>query len=107
MARIGSQSGFLHLDYNVSDRWRVSGGARYTRGQIEYHLDHPPLLTVADPFTSPQKRWDWLFSTDYRIAGDILVYASAATGSRPPGVVTVINTAQQFLPTAGRGAGLL
>ncbi len=100
-AEIESGSGFFHLDYNVTDAWRFSGGARYTEGQISYHFDHPPLLTLPNPFTVNQKRWDWLLSTDYKITGNILAYANAATGSRPPGVVTVINSAQQFLDTPG------
>lgn len=100
-ARIESQSAFFHLDYDISEQWRVSGGARYTDGRIVYHFDHPPLLTVPEPFASAQRRWDWLLSTDYRIGDDIFVYASAASGSRPPGIVTIINTAEQFLPTPG------
>lgn len=99
VADIKSQSGFFHLDYNITDRWRVSGGARYTDGSVQYSIDHPPLITVPNPFTSPQKRWDWLVSTDYKITDDILAYGTIATGSRAPGVTTIVITPQQLTST--------
>lgn len=101
VANIESQSGFFHLDYNITDRWRVSGGARYTTGSVEYSIDHPPLITVPQPFTSNQKRWDWLVSTDYQITDDILVYGTVASGSRAPGVTTIVITPQQLTSTPG------
>lgn len=97
-ADIQSQSAFFHLDYKVTDRWRVSGGARYTDGSIHYALDHPPLIS-ANPFDSKQGRVDWLLSTDYKITDDIMLYASAATGSRPQGVTDIVITAQQLTAT--------
>jgi iron complex outermembrane receptor protein len=97
--KIESQSGFFHLDYKITDEWRVSGGARYSDGSIAYRFIHPPVLTIADPITSAQTRTDWLLSTDYKITDDVLAYASAATGSRPPGITTIVNTARQLAPT--------
>jgi iron complex outermembrane receptor protein len=97
-AIIKSQSGFFHLDYHLTERWRVSGGARYTDGSIFYDLDHPPLIT-AEPFSASSSRWDWLISTDYQITDDILFYGSVATGSRPQGVTDIVITPQQLTPT--------
>ncbi|WEK46322.1 MAG: TonB-dependent receptor [Candidatus Andeanibacterium colombiense] len=97
-ADIKSQSAFFHLDYHLTDRWRVSGGARYTDGSVHYELDHPPLIT-ADPFDASQGRVDWLISTDYQITDDILFYANAATGSRPQGVTDIVITPQQLSAT--------
>jgi iron complex outermembrane receptor protein len=101
LAHTGSQSGFVHLDFHATDRWRISGGGRYTDGSIRYSLDHPPLITVPFPFTSTYGRWDWLISTDYQITNSILAYASAATGSRPAGVTDIIITPQQLTSTPG------
>ena len=42
---------------------------------------------------------DWLVSADYKVTDDILVYASAATGSRPPGFNTIVSTRRQYGPT--------
>ncbi len=50
---------------------------------------------------STQKRWDWLLSTDYKINDDVMVYASAASGSRPPGLTTIVSTARQLAATPG------
>jgi iron complex outermembrane receptor protein len=100
-ATIKSQSGFFHLDYHLTDRWRVSGGARYTDGSISYFIDHPPLITATEPFFASSNRWDWLISTDYQITDDILGYASVATGSRPGGVTDIIITPQQLRTTPG------
>lgn len=100
-ADVESQSAFFHLDYELTDRWRISGGARYTNGQIEYSLDHPGLISVPLPFASKQNRVDWLLSTDFRVTDDVLLYASAATGSRPPGVLTIVYTPEQLGPTPG------
>lgn len=95
-----SQSGFFHLDYSITDRWRISGGARYTDGSIAITIDNPPIQ-ILDPVKSIQHRWDWLLSTDYKLTDDILVYASAATGSRPPGLTTILNTPRQLTATPG------
>ncbi len=54
---------------------------------------------IAAPVTSHQGRWDWLLSTDYKVTDDILVYANVGTGSRPPGLTTIVNNARQLAPT--------
>ena len=100
-ANIKSKSGFFHLDYHLTDKWRVSGGARYTDGSISYFIDHPPLITATEPFAASEDRVDWLISTDYQITDDVLAYASAATGSRPGGVTDIIITPQQLRQTPG------
>jgi len=57
-------------------------------------------VTIIDPVHSTQNRWDWLISTDYKITDDIMIYASAASGSRPPGLTTILNTPRQLSPTS-------
>lgn len=94
-----SNSGFFHTDYKLTDRWRVSGGARYTSGSVEYHFNHPGLLVIDEPFTADEHRWDWLVSTDYQITDNLLGYATVSTGSRPPGITTIVITAQQMRST--------
>lgn len=98
-AAISSQSGFFHLDYNITDRWRISGGGRYTNGAIDFTFNHPGSLVVPAPLGSKQNRFDWLVSTDYKLTDNILLYANAASGSRPPGVTTIVSTPAQLLPT--------
>ena len=95
-----STSGFAHLDYNITDAWRISGGGRYSHTDIGITIDNPRAVSVLDPIHSVQKRWDWLISTDYKLTDDILFYASAASGSRPPGLTTIVQTSRQLSPTA-------
>lgn len=95
-----SQSAFAHLDFNITDAWRVSGGGRYSHTDIAITIDNPQAVTVSTPISAIENRWDWLISTDYKITDDILVYASAASGSRPPGLTTIVNTARQLSPTS-------
>jgi len=95
-----SQAGFFHLDYNMTDAWRISGGARFTHTDIAITIDNPYAASVLDPRHSIQDRWDWLISTDYKINDDIMVYASAATGSRPPGLTTIVTNPRQLAPTS-------
>ncbi|MBT2188253.1 TonB-dependent receptor [Sphingobium nicotianae] len=95
-----SQSAFFHLDYNLSDRWRVSGGARYSDTKIAITIDNPQAVSVLAPISSAQTRIDWLISTDFKITDDILAYASASSGSRPPGLTTIVTTPRQLSPTS-------
>ncbi|MBT2187358.1 TonB-dependent receptor [Sphingobium nicotianae] len=95
-----SKSAFFHLDYNLTDRWRVSGGARYTDSEIIITIDNPQAVSVLVPVTSSTKRPDWLISTDYKITDDIMAYASAASGSRPPGLTTITGTPRQLQATS-------
>jgi len=97
-----NQSAFFHLDYNITDAWRISGGARYTDGDIAITIDNAAAgVQILDPVNSHQGRWDWLLSTDYKITDDIMIYANAGSGSRPPGLTTIVNTARQLAPTPG------
>ena len=94
-----NQSGFFHLDYNITDRWRVSGGARYTDGTLGITINNPAGVSILTPSKTITHRWDWLISTDYKVTDDILAYASVATGSRPGGLTTIVNTPRQLTPT--------
>lgn len=98
-----SRAAFFHLDYNLTERWRVSGGARYTDSSIAITTRNPQAIGgtgFVNLGASVSRRWDWLVSTDFKVTDDIMVYASAASGSRPPGVTTIVSTARQYGPTA-------
>ncbi len=98
-----SSSGFAHLDYNITDAWRISGGGRYTHTDIAITIDNPDAgVELFEPRHSVQNRWDWLISTDYKINDDILLYANAASGSRPPGLTTIVANARQVAPTSDK-----
>ncbi|MEI9852437.1 MAG: TonB-dependent receptor [Sphingomonas sp.] len=97
-----NQSVFAHLDFTIVDGWRVSGGGRYTDGALAIRIDQlrAPSTSLVNPVYAYTKRWDWLISTDYKITDDILAYASAASGSRPPGLTTIVITPRQYQQTS-------
>ncbi len=94
-----TQSAFAHLDFSITDRWRISGGGRYTDGDIGITINNPQAVSVLTPSHSVQHRWDWLISSDYKFTDTIMGYVSAASGSRPPGLTTIVGTARQLAPT--------
>jgi iron complex outermembrane receptor protein len=91
-------SGFAHADYKITDAWHISGGLRYSHNELTYHFDHPGLLTIPTPFSVDENRVDWLASMSYQLTQDTMAYFSVSTGSRPPGITTIVNTAQQLSP---------
>ncbi len=91
-----SHSGFFHGEYHVTDKWSVSAGARYSTASSTANIDHPGLITGVIPFTVSKSTPDWLLSTSYRFTDDILGYVTAASGSRPPGVTTIVNSIYQL-----------
>ena len=93
-----SQSAFLHGDFKVTDRWSVSAGARYSRGNKTDALNHPQLFADIIPFSVKESHVDWLASTDYRITNDLMAYLTVSTGSRPPGISTVVQSKYQLSP---------
>ncbi|MBT2186849.1 TonB-dependent receptor [Sphingobium nicotianae] len=96
-----SSSAFAHLDYDITDRWRVSGGGRYSHTDIAITIDNPNAgVQLVDPRHGVQNRWDWLISTDFKISDRVMVYANAASGSRPPGLTTIVANARQVAPTS-------
>ena len=96
-----TKSGFTHLDFNLTDAWRVSGGGRYSKTEIGITINNPQAISVLTPVVSTQNRWDWLISTDYKINDDMMLYATASSGSRPPGLTTIVSTARQLAATPG------
>lgn len=95
-----SKSAFVHLDYSLFENFRISGGARYTNSELSITLLNPQAVSVLVPQIAAQKRVDWKVGLDYRINDDVMVYASAATGSRPPGMTTIIGTPRQLQATS-------
>jgi iron complex outermembrane recepter protein len=91
-----SRSGFVHADYKLTDRWSVSAGGRVSHDSKTADLNHPGLLTDIVPFTVSESHTDWLVATNYKITDDTMAYVTIATGSRPPGISTVVFTKYQL-----------
>jgi iron complex outermembrane recepter protein len=91
-------SGFLHGEYQITDRWNVSGGTRFSWDELQYRLNHPGLIVIDTPFTVSANRFDYLASTDFKITDGTMAYFTYSTGSRPPGITTIVNTPEQLSP---------
>ncbi len=51
-----------------------------------YHFDHPGLLEIDTPFEAKADTTDWKAGASYQFTDELMGYASASTGSRPPGL---------------------
>ena len=93
-----SYAAFAQVNWSITDRLRLTGGIRYTREQKNLRnenaastgcsvapilLDEPGVCaaTFKNRFSDPS----WLVSADYKISGDVLVYAKATRGFRGGG----------------------
>ncbi|HEV7715753.1 MAG TPA: TonB-dependent receptor, partial [Steroidobacteraceae bacterium] len=90
-----TKSAFMHGAWHFTDKFSASAGLRYAQTDKDAVLDHPPLFNTTIPFSVSAGRVDWLASLDYKFTDDFMVYATAATGSRPAGITTIVNTIYQ------------
>lgn len=86
--RLDSFSGFVQVDYNLSDRTKVTGGLRYTIDQrnIDFENHFRPAGTTLDLTTAAYsadrsfKDFSWRLSLDHQFSDDLLGYASYNRG---------------------------
>ncbi|MEP7245219.1 MAG: TonB-dependent receptor [Gammaproteobacteria bacterium] len=91
-----TRSAFVHGDYHVTDKLDFSAGLRYAQTDKDARLDHPPLFNRTIPFSVKANRTDWLLSGSYKFTDEMLGYLTVATGSRPAGITTIVNTIYQL-----------
>jgi iron complex outermembrane receptor protein len=91
-----TQSAFMHGNYHLTDKLSVSAGLRYAITEKDATLDHPPLFDRTIPFAVKANRTDWLVSASYKFTDTLMAYATVATGSRPSGITTIVNTIYQL-----------
>ncbi len=90
------QSAFVHGDYKLTDKFSISAGGRFENDHKTAALNHPGLLTNIVPFSVSEQHWDWLASAQYQFTPQVMGYVTVATGSRPPGISTVVFTRYQL-----------
>jgi iron complex outermembrane receptor protein len=91
-----SEAGFGQLTFGVTDRLRITGGARFTN-------DRKGLTDSTGSITSGDKKWSYKGGLEYDIAEGKLLYANVSTGfvagginggnpaaPVPPGVVSPV-----------------
>jgi iron complex outermembrane receptor protein len=81
VGRFENKSGFIHTVYGLTDKWRVSLGARYSSDTK--HDDFDNTIFKA-PVESDQTHFDWLVGTDFQLTEGSLLYGTVSTGYRPP-----------------------
>ena len=91
-----AHSGFFHTDFHVTDRFDVAAGLRYSTNSSEAELDHQGLLTGVIPFSVSASRFDWLASLSYKLTDNVMLYTTEASGYRPPGITTIVNSIYQL-----------
>ncbi|HEU4624360.1 MAG TPA: TonB-dependent receptor [Steroidobacteraceae bacterium] len=91
-----TKSAFVHGNYHLTDHLSVSAGLRFARTEKDASLNHPPLFDRTIPFSVGANRTDWLISANYQFTDQVMGYASVATGSRPAGITTIVNTIYQL-----------
>lgn len=91
-----SQSGFMHGAFHVTDRFDISAGVRYSSNSSTAALNHQGLLSGVVPFSEQGSRFDWLASLSYKLTPDVMLYTTEATGYRPPGITTIVNSIYQL-----------
>jgi iron complex outermembrane receptor protein len=102
---------FAHVDFDLSDRFSIFGGARYEQQENDYRTTAAgPLVGPASDrraetsgnVTSPKLGLNW------RVSEDTLVYTSASKGYRPggAGIPVTLDTAacKQQLAVVGSSA---
>ncbi len=90
-----NKSTFLHLIYDITDRFSISGGLRFTEEKKSNIFDHQPGL-AATSASFGESRWDWKISADYSPTDWVFLYAQVATGFRSAGFTPRIFTVGQL-----------
>lgn len=88
-----SSSAFFHALYELSDKWELSAGARFTDEEKTYTFVRiNPLTGGPNDATDGQvgyyagDRWDYRLAASYKVSDDVLLYASYSTGFKGGGI---------------------
>jgi iron complex outermembrane recepter protein len=76
-----SYAGFAHAAFDLTDKLSINAGVRYSKDTKDVAFDNS-LVTA--PINIDFNHTDWRAGIDYKLTDAMLVYASAATGYRPP-----------------------
>jgi iron complex outermembrane receptor protein len=73
-------SGFAHGVFRVNDRFSLTAGVRYSTDEKGEEFDNSIVVTN---LTTDESHFDWKAGLDFKLAENMLLYASAATSYRP------------------------
>jgi len=97
-------SGFVHLEYKLTQQWSLSGGWRLTDQYLTNaysHIADNPIYAADDiVLTSPVKfsgsRGDWSGALNFQATPNMFFYAQAASGFTLPGFNSRVETLGQL-----------
>jgi iron complex outermembrane receptor protein len=89
---------FIHTEYNLTDTLRLTVGGRYSNDKKADKFDN--TIVVAN-LSNTSSRGDWRLGLDWQLDPRVLLYASAATGYRPPAYNPRPFQPDQFVPVSG------
>lgn len=92
---------FAHLVYDLTDRWALSGGLRWSEDSKYSDFDNSVVAAVVD---TKDDRFDWKVGVDYAVNDQVMIYASAASGYRPEAYNPRPFQATQFVSVDGEEA---
>jgi iron complex outermembrane receptor protein len=96
------QSAFVHVTYDFTDRFAVSGGLRYSDEEKTNSFDHGPALNRSDvPLIFGDSRTDWKLSFDMTLTDNVFLYVQGATGFSSEAATPRIFTVGQLMALQG------
>jgi iron complex outermembrane recepter protein len=96
-----NKSAFVHLTYDITERFSVSGGLRYTDESKTNTFQHFGQIVVPEPLRFGDSRTDWKASLEYAVTDNVFVYTQAATGFTSEGATPRIFTIGQLRAIPG------
>ena len=97
LADASSEAAYAHLVFDLTDKSHLTLGARYSSDKKDVNFDN---TFVQAPIHIDDNHTDWTAGLDHKFGNDTLVYASAATGYRPPAY-----NPRPFLPSQAVAVG--
>jgi iron complex outermembrane recepter protein len=97
-------SGFVHLDFKLTQQWSVSAGWRLTDQYLTNSYNHivdDPIYAADDlvlptPVRSSGSRGDWSGALNFQATSNLFFYAQAASGFTLPGFNSRVETLGQL-----------
>jgi len=89
------------VTYDLTERFSVSGGARYTDEEKWNTFAHIGQIVVDDPLLFGDSRTDWKASLEFAATDDLFFYAQTATGFTSDGATPRIFTPGQLKSIQG------
>ena len=96
-----SYAGFAHVVFDLTDQLSINAGVRQSKDKKDVAFDN---TFVVAPINIDDDHFDWRFGVDFKATEDVLLYASAATGYRPPAYNPRPFTPEQAVAVGGEEA---